>query len=205
MLDHPNPAIQTSSIRTVGNILAGDNEQAERIISCGLLPHLRKLLEHPKMYIRKEVLLSISNVAAGSLNQIQAVIDAEIFPKLFSMLSPFDKVVAVKNEIYYVCKNALQGGNDIQIQYLIDQGVIQQMCGALDVNSSVLTVLLDGIKAILSYGEQSNTLKEITEIIEESGGVENIKAMQCHTSEDVQQKALYLLETYWEKVSKKDV
>ena len=199
MLDHPYPAIHTAAIRTVGNILTGDNEQAERIISCGLLPHLKALLEHSKNYIRKEVLLSLSNIAAGSLDQIQAVIDAEIFPKLFSMLSPRNgEAVNVKDEIYYVCKNALQGGNGFQIQYLMDQGVIQQLCDALDVNSTVLTVLLDGLKALLSYGEQSNTLKEITETIEKSVGVENIKSLQYHTSEDIQQRALNLLETYWE-------
>jgi len=198
LLDHPTVAVQTPIVRTLGNVLTGDEEQTEVIISCGILPCFTKLFEHPKSGMRKEVMWALSNITAGRL-QIQAVIDAEIFPKLFSMLSPRNgEAVNVKDEIYYVCKNALQGGNGFQIQYLMDQGVIQQLCDALDVNSTVLTVLLDGLKALLSYGEQSNTLKEITETIEKSVGVENIKSLQYHTSEDIQQRALNLLETYWE-------
>ena len=130
---------------------------------------------------------SLSNITAGTTNQIQAVIDAEIFPILFTMLSPDNnEAVEIKNEMYYVFKNALEGGSDAQIQSLIDQEVIQQLCGGLDVDSKdILTVLLDGLKPILKYGEKSDTLKEISKIIEDCGGFEKIKALRHHTNEDV--------------------
>ena len=205
LLKHTISDVQTPALRTIGNLVTGNNEQTQRIISCEVLPCLKTLLLSPKEKIRKEVMWSLSNITAGTTNQIQAVIDAGIFPKLFTMLSPDNnEAVGVKNEMYYIFKNALEGGSDAQIQYLIDQGVIQQLCG-LDVGSTILTVLLEGLKLILRYGVRSDTLKEISKIIEDCGGVEKIKALQHHTSEDVNQKALHILELYERLSNNEDI
>ena len=110
---------------------------------------------------------AISNITAVPL-QIQKVIDAEIFPKLFIMLSPArNEHVDVKKQIYYVITNALTGAYNPQIQYLIDQRVIQQLCGGSDMDAKILTILLDGLEAILKYGYRSDKLEDIFKIIEE--------------------------------------
>ena len=198
LLDHPTVAVQTPIVRTLGNVLTGDEEQTEVIISCGILPCFTKLFEHPKSGMRKEVMWALSNITAGRL-QIQAVIDAEIFPKLFIMLSPArNEVVEVKKEMYFVIANALTGAYDHQMKYLIDQGVIQQLCGGLlEIDPTVLTVLLDGLESILKYGEQTNTLEEICNMIENCGGTGRLEALQHHNNEAIYQKVVHLLENYW--------
>ena len=180
LLNHPMEDVQTPILRTVGNLLTGDEELTDLVISCEVLPCLTKLFEHPKMRIRRNVMWAISNVTAGNKKQIQDVIDAEIFPKLFIMLSPmYNEAPEVMKEMYYVVTNALIRGNDAQIQYLIDQGVIQRLCGGLlDLDPNVLSALLQALESILKYGESSGTMEQVTKIIEECGGVAQIEALQ---------------------------
>ena len=196
LLDHSTIIVQTPALRTVGNLLTGNEDQTQMVISCGVLSHFTKLFAHPKKAIRKEVMWAISNITAGTKNQIQAVIDAEIFPKLLIMLSPAcEEAPEVKKEMYYICTNALAEGDNDQMQYLIDQGVIQQLCGGLlNMDTKILSILLEGLDSILKYGESSDTLGQITEIIENCGGVEHIKALKHHKNEDVSEVASHILE-----------
>lgn len=73
---HQSTAVQTPALRSVGNIVTGDDLQTQVIISSGALPALLSLLSSPKEGIRKEACWTISNITAGSPNQIQAIIDA---------------------------------------------------------------------------------------------------------------------------------
>lgn len=45
---HTNPQVQTPALRTVGNIVTGDDQQTQLIINCGALPCLLSLLESPR-------------------------------------------------------------------------------------------------------------------------------------------------------------
>ena len=65
------------ALRTVGNIVTGDDMQTQVIISCGALTCLLHLLKTAqKKSIKKEACWTISNITAGTKDQIQAVIDA---------------------------------------------------------------------------------------------------------------------------------
>jgi hypothetical protein len=75
---HPSTAVQTPALRSVGNIVTGDDLQTQIVISSGALPALLSLLSSPKEGIRKEACWTISNVTAGSPQQIQSVIDAYV-------------------------------------------------------------------------------------------------------------------------------
>jgi len=37
LLEHTNPDVQTPALRAVGNLLTGNNEQTQRVISCYLI------------------------------------------------------------------------------------------------------------------------------------------------------------------------
>lgn len=69
------------ALRTVGNIVTGDDMQTQVIISCGALTCLLHLLKTAqKKSIKKEACWTISNITAGTKEQIQAVIDAGAVP-----------------------------------------------------------------------------------------------------------------------------
>lgn len=62
---HNSYSVQTPALRTVGNIVTGDDLQTQIIINVAALPCLLSLLSSPKKGIRKEACWTISNITAG--------------------------------------------------------------------------------------------------------------------------------------------
>ena len=90
LLTHPQAAVKTPALRTVGNFVTGDDQQTQAVIDAGALPSLQVLLRSEKIALRKEACWSISNIMAGTQKQIQAVLDANIVPVLVHQLSHGD-------------------------------------------------------------------------------------------------------------------
>ena len=86
-MGYASPKVQTPSLRTVGNMVTGDDSQTQSALNCGLLPRLLALLDSPKKGLRKEACWTISNITAGTREQIQAVIDANLIPPLAHLLA----------------------------------------------------------------------------------------------------------------------
>ena len=82
LLGHPSVAISVPCLRTLGNILTGNDEIAEKAIEAGVLEAFHKMLDHQKKEIRKEICWSISNVTAGNPDQIQKCIDIGLISNL---------------------------------------------------------------------------------------------------------------------------
>ena len=61
-------SVITPALRTVGNIVTGDDEQTQRVIESGLLKNFPALLQHHKMSIQKEAAWTISNITAGEFH-----------------------------------------------------------------------------------------------------------------------------------------
>ena len=83
---HSSTSVQTPALRSVGNIVTGDDLQTQVVIASGALPALLSLLSSPKDGIRKEACWTISNITAGNSTQIQAVIDANIIAPLIALI-----------------------------------------------------------------------------------------------------------------------
>jgi importin subunit alpha-1 len=155
--------VQTPALRSVGNIVTGDDLQTQVVISSGALPALLSLLSSPKDGIRKEACWTISNITAGSPMQIQAVIDASvprvrplcylltflsnIVPPLINILQNAD--FKTKKEACWAISNATSGGlqEPNQIRYLVSQGCIKPMCDLLQsMDNKIIQVALDGLR-----------------------------------------------------------
>ena len=158
------------------------------------------LLNHSNPNIQKPALITLENLLVGTCQQTQQDISCGLLLH-FTRLFVHPNKCITKNimwtissiTVYNVCKKFCYHSNDVQ--FLIEQGMIQHLCGGLDMDSCVSSVILEGLKVILNYADKSQ--KVITKIIEDCGGVEQIKALQHHTNEDVKQKSLHLLEVYW--------
>jgi hypothetical protein len=124
LLMHKSPNVKTPALRTVGNIVTGDDLQTQTIMNCAALPCLLALLVNPKKGIKKEACWTISNITAGNSSQIQSIIDANIIPPLVSILrnEEFD----IQKEAAWAISNATSGGRDDQIKYLVQQGKYEQ-------------------------------------------------------------------------------
>jgi HEAT repeat protein len=202
LLMHRSNNVKTPALRSVGNIVTGDDLQTQVVINCALLPQLLHLLSNNKRSIRKEACWTISNVTAGTDRQIQDVIDANLFPPLIDLLrrAEFD----VKKEAAWAISNATSGGNDSQLSYLVDQGCIPPLCELFkSVDGKIITVALEGIENLLKCGRRLQARHNLpsnpfTRLIEACGGLDKLEELQEHESEDVYQKANRLLREYFD-------
>eukprot|EP01088_Endostelium_zonatum_P001898 TRINITY_DN12284_c0_g1_i1.p1 TRINITY_DN12284_c0_g1~~TRINITY_DN12284_c0_g1_i1.p1 ORF type:complete len:537 (-),score=145.46 TRINITY_DN12284_c0_g1_i1:111-1721(-) len=199
LLMHSSYAVKTPALRTVGNIVTGDDLQTQIILNVSSLPCLLALLNSPKKGIKKEACWTISNITAGNKNQIQEVIKANIFPPLINLLSnaEFD----IKKEAAWAISNATSGGSPEQIKYFVSQGCIKPLCDLLNATDArIITVALEGLENILRVGElsvQSGESNPYCEDIDNAEGVQKIEALQVHQNNEIYEKALKILETYF--------
>ncbi|VFQ76262.1 unnamed protein product [Cuscuta campestris] len=201
LLLHPSPSVLIPALRTVGNIVTGDDVQTQCIIDCGALPCLLSLLVHShKKSIKKEACWTISNITAGNMAQIQAVIDAGLIGPLVNLLqnSEFD----IKKEAAWAISNATSGGNNEQIKFFVTQGCIKPLCDLLVCpDPRIVTVCLEGLENILKAGEaekeNNEDINNYAQFIDDADGLEKIENLQSHDNTEIYEKAVKILEAYW--------
>ena len=206
LLMHASTSVQTPALRSVGNIVTGDDVQTQIIINAGALPALSYLLGSSKDGIRKEACWTISNITAGNSTQIQAVIDASLIPPLINLLSNGD--FKTRKEACWAISNATSGGlqKPEQIRYLVQQGCIKPLCELLQCpDNKIVQVALDGLENILKVGEMDKESSDSAAervnrhalFIEEAGGMEKIHECQNNVNEEIYMKAYNVIEKYY--------
>lgn len=204
LLMHASTSVQTPALRSVGNIVTGDDVQTQVIINAGALPCLLHLLSSNKDGIRKEACWTISNITAGNSAQIQAVIDANIIPPLIHLLQHGD--LKTRKEACWAISNATSGGlqKPDQIRYLVSQGCIKPLCDLLACpDNKIIQVALDGLENILKVGELDKqaagegAINRYALFIEECGGMEKIHDCQTNANEEIYMKAYNIIEKYF--------
>nr|GMD60908.1 importin subunit alpha-2-like [Ipomoea batatas] len=178
LLLHPSPCVIIPALRTVGNIVTGDDIQTQVIIDHQALACLLSLLtQNYKKNIKKEACWTISNITAGNKDQIQAVIDAGELKLIFGLFGRF----------------------------LVAQGCIKPLCDLLACHDPrIVTVCLEGLENILKVGETEkaadadpDSVNIYAQLIDEADGLDKIESLQNHDNNEIYEKAIKLLETYW--------
>lgn len=204
LLMHPSTSVQTPALRSVGNIVTGDDLQTQVVITSGALPALLSLLSSPKEGIRKEACWTISNITAGSPPQIQAVVDANIIPPLINILQNAD--FKTRKEACWAISNATSGGlqEPSQIRYLVSQGCIKPLCDLLTMmDNKIIQVALDGLDNILKVGEMDKqgagpgAVNQYALFVEEAGGMVTIHNLQQHDNLEIYKKAFNIMDKYF--------
>lgn len=201
-ISHSSPSVQTPALRSVGNIVTGDDNQTQVVISAGILTALLALLSSQKEGIRKEACWTISNITAGNSGQIQGVIDANLIPPLISILSRGE--FKTKKEACWALSNATSNAmqRPEHIRYLVHQGCVKPMCDLLGSgDNKIIQVSLDGLENILKVGELDKPLtnysNQMALFIEEAGGMEKIHELQLHDNADIYKKAYHIIDCYF--------
>ena len=70
-LGDKNVKMVTPALRTIGNVLSGDDVQTQLCLDNNVLFYLEQLISSTNYQIVKEALWCISNIAAGIESQIQ--------------------------------------------------------------------------------------------------------------------------------------
>ncbi|XP_066542465.1 importin subunit alpha-4-like isoform X2 [Hoplias malabaricus] len=194
LLSHQEVKVQTAALRAVGNIVTGTDEQTQAVLNCDILSHFPTLLTHPKDKINKEAVWFLSNITAGNQQQVQAVIDAGLIPMIIHQLAKGD--FGTQKEAAWAISNLTISGKKVQVEYLVQQGVVPPLCGLLEVrDTQVIQVVLDGLKNILQMsGELAST---VATIIEECGGMEKIENLQQHENEYIYKLAFEIIDQFF--------
>ncbi|KAG9457772.1 hypothetical protein H6P81_002280 [Aristolochia fimbriata] len=180
----PASPVLIPALRTIGNIVTGDDEQTQYMIDNRVLPCLYRLLTHPhKKSIKKEACWTISNITAGNRGQIQAVIDAGIIVPLVDLLrqAEFD----IKKEAAWAISNATSGGSNEHIHYLVSQGCIQPLCDLLPCpDPRIVTVCLEGLENILKSHDNNDIYEKAVKVLERYWVEDDEEEENVHGGED---------------------
>ncbi|XP_043480257.1 importin subunit alpha-1 [Leptopilina heterotoma] len=195
--------VLTPALRSVGNIVTGNDTQTDAIIKAEATKYLCALLQHPKGNIVKEAAWTISNITAGNPEQIQQVIDAGILPPLINVLQSGD--FKSQKEAAWAVTNMTSGGTVQQLAILVQMGVLGPFCNLLDSKDyKSVVVVLDGLTNILTAAEKMGEVERIAIMIEETGGLDKLENLQHHENEQVYQKAMSLMDSYFTEPEAED-
>ena len=70
LMKHENVAIAIPCLRTIGNIVTGDDNETQLAVDANLIPTIAEILSHPKKTVRKESCWVLSNITAGTPEQL---------------------------------------------------------------------------------------------------------------------------------------
>jgi len=173
-----NIVLLTPALRTLSNIVSGNDDATDYIISLNVVPTIVALLSHAKIAVRKEVCFFLSNVAAGTPPHIDYIYK---FPSLLSKVKGviLNDDATIRVEALWVLSNSMMGGSKDHKISLIKAEVFYEI---LVSNLSILTskgvrVLLEGLRELLnfSYEEHINTteVNKIVNLLSQPGGVKD--------------------------------
>mmetsp|Transcript_12468 Transcript_12468/g.22326 ORF Transcript_12468/g.22326 Transcript_12468/m.22326 type:complete len:518 (-) Transcript_12468:116-1669(-) len=204
LLMHTATGVLVPALRSVGNIVTGNDVQTQVVLNSGALVCLYSLLNNNhKKSIKKEACWTISNITAGTKEQIQAVIDAGLIPLVINFLATAE--FEIKKEAAWAISNATSGGTAEHIQYLVDSGCIPPLCNLLSVNDQkIVTVALEGLENILKIGDVQKSMPGGTgqnmyaPLIEAAGGVDKLEDLQGHPDTNIYNKTVSILEVFFD-------
>ncbi|VVB06991.1 unnamed protein product [Arabis nemorensis] len=203
LLSHSSPSVLFPALRTIGNIVTGDDGQTQTVLDHQVLPCLLNLLTNTyKKSIKTEACRIISNITTRNSNQIQAVIEAGIIQSLVWVFETAE--FEVKQEAVVGIANATFRGTHDQIKLMVSRGCIKPICDLLTCpDPRIITVCLQALENILAVGETEKNLGHTGDnnlyasMIDEAEGLDKIENLQSHHNNEIYQKAAKILETFW--------
>jgi len=156
-----NIIIATPALRTVGNLVVANDEYTQKVVDAGVVSALKALLNGSRPGIRKESCWALSNITAGTRDQIQAVIDQQVVPLVIHIIRTDS--FSVKKEGIWVISNAAAGGDEAQVQHLLDEGSVQVFYDALvgTEENSIRVVMLEGLESMM--GKVPSAISQLLE------------------------------------------
>lgn len=94
------------------------------------------------------------------------------------------------------------GGTIQNLAQLVQAGVLPPFCNLLETKDwNIIIVVLDGLTNILHAAQKMGEVDRLAIMIEEIGGLDKLEALQHHQNEQVYQKSMAMIDTFFsEKV-----
>ncbi|CAG9318942.1 unnamed protein product [Blepharisma stoltei] len=202
LLSNPIVKIQIPALRTLGNILTGNDQQTEKVILLGLIDKIAPLLTSKKRSLRKEALWAISNVMAGTDEQINMVLSHPCMKLVVAAV--MDPDIEIKKEALWAISNASHAKNVALIFKVVELGAMTALCEILDMQEAkILLIALEALNNILRAGKdminfnKCGGVNEIALKFDEMDGVLKLENLQTHPNVKIYQKVVAIMDEHY--------
>ncbi|ANM69630.1 importin subunit alpha [Arabidopsis thaliana] len=184
----------------ISHLCYGSVDGIQRVIQAGFVPKLVSVLRRPSPVLSAPELRTIGTLVTGNNHQSQLLIDANLIPSSVNLA--LNAELDIKREAVRVILRATVGGSPNQIKYLVQQGCTKLLCDLLVCpDIMIIKLCLYGLKNILKAGESEKNRGDVNyyrQLIDAAEGVKKIKNLLKHERNEIYDKALNILETYWD-------
>eukprot|EP01094_Clydonella_sp_ATCC50884_P027481 TRINITY_DN790_c0_g2_i1.p1 TRINITY_DN790_c0_g2~~TRINITY_DN790_c0_g2_i1.p1 ORF type:complete len:336 (-),score=84.40 TRINITY_DN790_c0_g2_i1:324-1331(-) len=180
------------ALRTVGNILTGDDFMTQMMINLGVIPILLGLTSHSNRSIQKEALWALSNISAGTNEQQQALIDAGAMPALERCLGKHVPAEVSKEAMWVVCNMSTNSSEERAVMLATTAYPnIETFLHAPDARMTM--VALEFLENTLSAGGMA-----CLNMVEEIGILSVLEELQGHPNQRIYEAAARLLTEHFD-------
>ena len=185
-------------LKIMGNIIAGNANQTQKLLDYNIYDILKKFMFHQNKRIKKEINWIVSNIAAGTERNIMDLIDNGFFPLICQIFKNENKDIKIE-AIWTLC-NFSQIKNNDYIKILLNQGLLEVICECLKSEESKdVAISLEALYNLLEFGQKNSSDGNnfIAFQIEKMGLITVLENLQFHRNETIYEKALKLIETFF--------
>lgn len=183
LLVAPSPCIVTPVLRTVGNIVAGNDAQTQMVLEQELLQKLHALINHSERSIRKDTIWCLSNITAGTVGQTLQVVQHPIMTKVMHHTKDID--MDLRREATYTVANVFCVFSFGQMKEFSMTSVLDALTQSLDYNDAeLLKVTLEALKNLLEK-EQGAGEKEVRSRFDQLDGQTALEKLMMHPNKEV--------------------
>lgn len=182
--------VQIPALRTLGNILTGDDCQAQILLNLGLLQHLAALIDSDKREVRREVMWCFSNITAGPEEQAMAVAKHNCVHRIVEALNDSD--FGVKKEAVWTIAHLTRFLDYNIYDGMLNSGVLELMVRILDhQDAEILLLALESISRLLAANSGAAIPR-----FEALQGFSRLEFLRDHSNITVHEKAGELIRQF---------
>jgi hypothetical protein len=200
-LNHSDQDVQIPALRSVGNIVTGDDLQTQTMLNLDVLDKLVPLINSSRRCLVKESLWALSNIMAGTPDQINKVYQHHIFAELIKHTSNPD--FELKREAIWALCNAFRA-EDAKVVMEISRApqVLESLVQCLEQqDSSLLMVVLKGLNSMFKASKKITTKAdgshELEQRFDHLQGMPMLERLQHHSNPKVYEETLYFMREHF--------
>lgn len=146
--------VMTASMRLLGNIATGSDEQTEVLISNNLLIHIRFPLMHHNENLRRMALWCLSNITVGTRDQINAVFHSGLLHRIIDGLRAQSEL-KTRKEALITISNLIQAGTVHESLDLINNNIVGSLFELmLSTDAEVAAIAQNSLRILFENGKK---------------------------------------------------
>lgn len=185
---------QQPALRVIGNLISGNESQINLLVSSGVTKSLTYCLESRSKIIRQESMWALSNLC--TTKHLSSLISKGILKRIIDL--SITDTEDVQTEAVWSLFNSVFTSDPVQIQSLVDLGLLSALCYLLNLSSNrCKMLLLKSIEKVLKSG-QDLPVNPYVSILESNGGLDTIEHLLQSKNEKIVSKCEKLLKDFFD-------